>query len=120
MNKTFEAILKENRVKVLGKIRDIRIGYGGYDDAMFGVSFWLDNEHGTCGDFWGGFPMKCEGRSDKFKEGDMQILRDTFIKLNDYMDQAKVTDAMDLKGKPIEVELDNMKLVSWRILTEVI
>lgn len=106
--------------KVLGKIQSIRIGHGGYDDVMFGVSFSLGDDSSGCQDFWG-FWMTAA--NDNWGEDTRQKrFGEAFYKLWKLMQDAKVSNAMDLEGTPIEMTYESVggRLQSWRILTEVI
>ena len=106
--------------KRLGKIQSIKIGDGGYQDAMFGVSFTLGGSGWGVGDFWGTWGIE---RSDycKWTEQDRQAeIAKTFWRLKTIMDDAKVHNANDLKDVPVEVTFDGNTLKEWRILTEVV
>ena len=103
----------------LGKIKSVKLGPGGYDDAMFGVSFELG------GDDWGviDFRGTWETRSDhaKFSEEDWKREHtDAYFRIMRIMKEAKVRDLSQLKNIPVEVTIERMKLYSWRILTEVL
>jgi len=111
--------------KRIGKIKSVRIGDGGYQDAMFGISFDLgsDKESWGVGDFWGGRGMsiKPDGPSYKWTEKDrLKQYADTFVRLAHLMADANVTEVGKLVGRPIEVEFEANTLKSWRILTEAI
>jgi hypothetical protein len=40
--------------------------------------------------------------------------------INNIMVDAKITDIMDLKDKPVEIYINGMCLVGWRLLKEVL
>jgi hypothetical protein len=102
----------------LGKIEKITIGVGGYQDAMFGVTFNLSSQQGSCVDFWGWFTTE---PCTKWTEEDrIKKMGESFWKLYGIMRDAKVNDTMDLVGKPIEIVFENGRLSSWRILKEVL
>lgn len=44
----------------------------------------------------------------------------TMRKINEIMQDAKVHDVNDLKGKPVELIFEGTMLKDWRILTEVL
>jgi len=104
----------------LGKIQRVRVGFGGYQDAQFGV-WWV-----LGGDGWGvqdgdgcwvteitaGTKWTEDGRSEQLAK----IMRDLMTKCR----EAKVENVDALADKPIEVEFDGNLLKSWRILTEVL
>lgn len=105
--------------KELGKISVIRLGYGGYDNAMFGFNFTLEGRGWGVQDFWGTWTNFPEG-GKYTEEAWVQSHSDTYFKIIDLMRAAKVWDLYQLQGIPVEVTFENMVLKSWRILTEVL
>lgn len=106
--------------KELGKIQSAVFGYGGYQDAMIGVSFILSGEGWGVTDFWGDWAVK---RSDgaKWSEDDrIKLLGAMVMRLNTLLSQAKVTEVNELIGIPVEVTFENNTLQSWRVLKEVL
>ncbi len=110
-------------VKHLGKISNVTIGTGGYQDAMFGISFTLSFDGcSAVSDFWGAWGPGIEW-SDRCKwtEADREKqIADSFWRLAKIMEAAKVSEFRKLEGVPIEVELDGMAMKSWRVLKEVL
>lgn len=109
--------------KELGKIKSIRVGMGGYQDAMFGVTFDLGGDGWGVSDFWGFWSPSRMKHSEhcKWTEASrLQALTDAFVRLDSLMKSAKVNDSMKLAGIPIEVSFEGTTLKSWRILTEVL
>lgn len=107
----------------LGKINSIRVGFGGYQDCCFGVSFDLGSEAWGVGDFWGDWSPSMMPRSDhaKWTEEDRKNgIADAMFKLDALLKAAKVSDVTNLVGKPIEATFDGNLLKSWRLLTEVL
>lgn len=109
--------------KELGKIESVRFGYGGYQDAMFGVTFGL--AFGGCmgtTDFKGAWSSDIEAsKHAKWTEEDRSKQNDEVVRfLNKLMKDANVRELNQLVGKPIEVISEGMSMKSWRILTEVI
>ena len=107
--------------KRLGKIQKIRLGDGGYDDAMFGVSVTLSMDGGSTGvgDFkgwWTNYPKHAQYSEESWAHTHAE----TYVWLRNLMREAKVRDFKDLEGKPVEVMTDGNTLKSWRILTEVL
>ena len=102
--------------KVLSKIGSVHIGLGGYQDAMFGVGFDL----GCTSDFWGFWATQC--RADfEWSEDDRTVkYGETLKRLAALMKDAKASEVRELEGAPIEVEFNDGRCVSWRILTEVL
>jgi hypothetical protein len=108
----------------IGKIKRAIVGMGGYQDAMFGVSFDLGSDKDSWGvsDFWGAWaPSIKVTEYTKWTEADRaKQLSDAFTRLAQLMLEAKVSDVNKLAGFPIEVKFDGHLLKSWRVLTEVI
>jgi hypothetical protein len=105
--------------KELGKIQSIRFGMGGYEDAMVGVNFYLGGEGWGAGDFWGTWADRSEDAKWTL-EDQAKIFAETTIKVRNLLKKAKVKSLDELKGIPIEAEFSQMRLVSWRILEEVL
>lgn len=109
--------------KVLGKIDRISLGMGGYQDAMFGlhIDLKLSNGHlvnwSDC--FWG-YDIEPSAGS-KWDEHDRErqwcLIMTRIAKM---CHQAKVDSFNKLKGIPVEAEIDNEGMRSWRILEEVL
>ena len=110
--------------KELGKIKSVRFGIGGYQDAQIGVFFSLqighssgvsDNRSG-----WDSNIIKCDERS-QWTEVDRSETYNKIVRyVSDLLAAAKVDSIDDLVNIPIELTMDNMTLKSWRILTEVL
>lgn len=108
--------------KQFGKIRNVNLGSGGYQDAMFGVSFDLGGESWGVGDFWGFWGSEIKsGENSKWTESQRETQRNTvLVRLEKLMQDAKVTNMSKLKGIPVEVSFDKNCLKEWRILKEVL
>lgn len=110
--------------KEIGKITDVSYGFGGYQDAMFGVSFSFGSNVGGwgCGDFrgtWG--PDITVDKYTQWTEADRSRINDETVRfIADIMKKAKVRNLQDLKGIPVEVTFDGNCRKSWRILEEAI
>ena len=103
----------------LGKIQRVGLGKGGYDDAMFGVSFTLGGDGWGVQDFWGTWASYSPGAKytqDDWMDGHVK----SYFRLMDIMKFAKVSDISELEGIPVEVMFKNSALQSWRVLTEVL
>jgi len=106
----------------LGKIENILFGYGGYQNAMFGLSITLSGKGWGVGDFKGGWSLDITvGEYTKWTEEDRdkefaKVCRFT----NKLLQDAKKQTIDQLKNIPVEVTFDGNSLKSWRILTEVI
>lgn len=105
--------------KRLGKIRSVRFGSGGYDDAMFGFSFDLGGDGWGVGDFWGTWSNRSEGAMWTIEDQNKHFL-EAMLRVKSIMKDAKKDDFSKLSGVAIEVSFDGNILSSWRILTEVV
>jgi len=106
--------------KQIGKIRSVRLGSGGYQDAMFGLTFDLGGESWGCGDFWGTWRDGPSKNADWTKETQVKSQGAMIERLKTVMLDAKVSDFTKLAGVPVEVSFENMRLTSWRVLKEVL
>ena len=109
--------------KVLGKIDRISLGMGGYQDAMFGLHVDLKLSNGShVGDsdcFWG-YDIKPDDRA-KWSESDREKRWcEIMTRIAKLCHQAGVGSFDKLKGIPVEVEIEQTGLKSWRILEEVL
>lgn len=106
--------------KTLGKITGISVGFGGYDDAMFGVSVSLGSGCWGVNDFKGTWGHDPDKHAKWTKAQQIRHFGETMKWLHNIMKQANVMRVADLKGVPVEITTENNMLESWRILTEVI
>lgn len=109
--------------KELGRIQALRIGHGGYQDAMFGATFTLGGKGWGVNDFWGAWSPAMVPRSEsaKWTEAERAEEFSSMCRRLDLMlKTAHVNDVMQLVGQPIEVTFNEMSLDSWRLLTEVL
>lgn len=105
--------------KWLAKIVSVRFGYGGYQEAQFGV--WFDFSGGGFGisdgrGQWASWSKSCEWT----KESRIVAWGEMVDWIKGIMKEAKVHSLNELKGKPVEITTENSSLKSWRILTEVL
>lgn len=110
--------------KKIGKINKIRLGYGGYQDAQFGltVELYSSKESWAVTDFKGFWSIntKCD-KNCKWTEKDRDNSFANVMKLINTLLKESNKDSLDeLKNVPVEVTFDGMTLKSWRILTEVL
>ena len=106
----------------LGKIKDIRVGYGGYQEVMLGISFNLGGEGWGTDDFIGTWAthVKPDTNSKWNEHTRDEIFAKVMRKIDSLLQEAKVVDVMDLVGKPVEITFTDNVLESWRILKEVL
>lgn len=102
--------------KELGKISKVYFGYGGYQDAMFGLTLIFESHGGSCGHFIGYWPLQEDHDPKKSHEQAFCAMEEIASTMKD----AKVTEANQLVGKPVELTFNGLKLEAWRILTEVL
>lgn len=113
-----------NKDKCLGKITKVSFGYGGYQDACFGLSLEFQFD-GCCGvstfiGNWDAEIMECS-KNAKWTEADRSKWHDDLVrKLSKLLKQAKKRDIYELKGVPVELTFENLTLKDWRILEEVL
>ena len=109
-----------NIEKRLGKLANVRFGWGGYQECMFGLSVSIEMDGSGVGDFRGPWGID---RSDgaKWTEADRrEEMADTMFYVRDLLKDANKMGVEELNGVPVEVTFDGNRLVKWRILTEVL
>lgn len=105
---------------MLGKITKAEFGFGGYQDAQFGFSIVIESKNSGVSDF-SGFWADEASEHAKWDELDQNNYWSEMLReLRDILELAQVRHVSDLVGKPVEVVFERNKLVSWRILDEVI
>lgn len=107
----------------LGKIKNIKFGYVGYQDMMFGLSIEFSapgigvNTH--IAHAWS-IDMEVDEHS-KWNESDRDKgFAKTMREINQIMKDANVTDINQLKNIPVEITFEGNTLKSWRVLKEVL
>jgi hypothetical protein len=116
-------LIKDKKMKKeLGKISFAKVGKGGYQGVMFGFSIGLASDIYSCADFYGFWDYETEIRDDTaWTEQDRQDqFAATMKKISETIRDAKVESVSELVGKPVEVIFDGNKMVSWRVLKEVL
>lgn len=106
--------------KELGKIKSAEIGFGGYQDAMFGVTFNLGGESWGVFDFWGTWSADPTEGAHWTKSEQLANRAEVMEKLRILLIKAKKINLSDLKGIPIECFFEGNAISNWRILTEVL
>lgn len=107
--------------KKFGKVTEVRCGLGGYQDAQIGIGFTLGGDSwGVSTPFYGAWATEITENTQWTEEGRIKVLGETFIKIKQWCEECKIMDISELKGKPVEITLENMRLKEWRFLTEVI
>lgn len=106
--------------KELGRIQSATFGYGGYQDVQFGLAVALSGEGWGVGDFKGAWGTARSEHAKWTEEDRLQELGKTCLFLRDTLKAARRQHVAELAGTPVEVTFDGNKLVSWRVLTEVL
>lgn len=109
--------------KKLGKIKSVRFGKGGYQNACLGISFSLGDGSIGVGDFkgfWDSESMKHTTNCQWSEEDRNKSYAETMRYVSKLLNEAKVNCISDLKDIPIEMTFEGNMLKEWRILTEVI
>lgn len=105
----------------LGKIREVKFGFGGYQECEVGLTAVLSMQGSeVVGFISGGYaqaPSKTASWTVEDQRRKFAMLTKEIIEL---LQKAKVDDVAKLKGIPVEVTLDGNLLKSWRILDEVL
>lgn len=111
--------------KRIGKIKHISLGYGGYQDAQFGLTIDLGSKDWGVSDFRGcwSIDVKCDEYC-RWTEKDRNLsFAETMRFINELLMKSKKQHLGNLAGVPVEVTFEDFyppKLKSWRILEEVI
>lgn len=110
--------------KELARIQSVRFGFGGYQGAMFGVSFTLSGKGWGVEDFWGAWApgVVDPDKHSQWTEAERSAqLADLCGRLSRLMKEAGVDEISKLTNMPIEVTFkDYSMLDTWRLLTEVL
>ena len=106
--------------KILGKIVGLHYGFGGYQDAQFGLSVTLGGEGYGVSDFWGFWATRPGEHCKWTEEQQIKSFGETAMRIKEIMVEAKVDSLDKLKGAPVEITFDDGTLKEWRILKEVL
>ena len=108
--------------KELGRISKVSFGFGGYQDAMFGLSLSFNCDGGVCSNFIGCWPLtmkRSESAEWSERDREKQVV-ESIRTITETMQKAKVEDVSDLLGIPVECTFDGQMLKEWRVLEEVL
>lgn len=107
--------------KVLGKIEKCSFGFGGYQDAEFGLYLSFNFKGSGIATFISGGWARDPDEHSKWTLEDQTVSYAKMVRrVRDTMTEAKVDDVSKLAGKPVEVEIVDNGFKSFRILTEVL
>ncbi len=106
----------------IGKIESIAFGFGGYQDAMLGLSVTLSSKKSSwcVGDFRGFWSCAITERCQWTEVDRAKVYAETVTLIGALLLAANKTEIKQLVGVPVEVTFEGNKLSSWRILTEAI
>ena len=106
----------------IGKIQKATFGFGGYQEAQFGLTLIIGNskENWSVSTFEGFWGMSPSSGALWTVDDQRARLGDTCLALIGWMKDANVTGVSQLGGIPVEVTFDGNMLESWRVLTEAI
>lgn len=104
----------------LGKIANVRVGMGGYQEAMLGIWFTFEGESWGCGTGEGAWAHSPDEHTKWTVAEQDAVLAKTFRHIGEVLNAAKVDDVAKLRGAPVEVTFEGNLLRSWRVLTEVL
>ncbi len=104
----------------LGRISRAEFGWGGYQDAMIGLSLSFEHKGSGCGHFDGFWGIERSSFAE-WTEGDRTFaLGEMVMRLAEILSKAKCQSVSDLIGKPVMVTYEGIKMKDWRILDEVL
>lgn len=110
--------------KRIGKIKNVSVGFGGYQGEQLGISVTLgsDKDSWGVGDFHGTWGPRIKHTEHcKWTEAERQgQYAEAMSYLGGLLVAAKKEHAAQLVGVPVEVEFDGTSLVGWRVLEEAI
>lgn len=106
--------------KEIGKIKSVAYGFGGYDDAQFGLSLTFGGSSWGVGTFDGHWSFPPRERAQWTEADRMAAFAKTACLVLDTLKAAKVRHVDDLKDIPVEVTFEGNMLKSWRVLEEVL
>ena len=107
--------------KYLGKITKFRLGWGGYQDAMFGFTIEMGGSGWSTSEFHGMWSGKPSEHAKWTEESRIQIWGECMAKVHDLLSKSKRRSIEELVGVPVECTFEiGGKLAEWRVLEEVL
>lgn len=104
----------------LGRIQRASFGWGGYQEAMIGLSLTLGGKSWGVGDFKGTWGIERSEHAKWSEEDRVRQLGEAVIFLRDTLKAAGKQSVDQLIGVPIEAVFEGNMLKSWRVLEEVL
>jgi hypothetical protein len=108
------------RTKVLGKISYARWGWGGYENAMLGLSVSFSMKGTGVGTFVGAWGTEWSETCKWSEDERTATLGIATLRLGSLLKTIGKLDAKDLVNTPVELTFEGTRLVDWRILEEVL
>ena len=106
--------------KRLGKLQNVRFGWGGYQEAEFGFSATITGDGWGVGTFKGAWGIQRSDHAKWSEEERRGWLADTALFVRDLLKAAKKQHVAQLDGVPVEATFEGSLLKEWRVLTEVL
>jgi hypothetical protein len=104
----------------MGYIKEISFGFGGYQDAQFGLIVVLGGKNWGVNDFKGAWPFMPKEGAQWTVEDRNAAMVETVLFIRDRLSQAGKQRLEQLVGVPVMCNFDGPLLRSWRILDEVL
>jgi len=108
------------KTKELGRIADISFGLGGYQDVMLGVTVQLGTRSWGVADFNGTWSFPPSEGAKWTLEDQTKQWGEMCRWVASLLEDAKKQKLSELVNVPVEVTMEDGRLVSWRILKEVL
>lgn len=111
--------------KMLGKIVNVYLGLGGYQDNCLGIHFTFESVKDKWGvsftkSFWDINSIQCDAYTKWDEDDRKNAYADIMIYISKLLKDANVKSVDKLKNIPVEVTFENNTIKDWRILTEVL
>lgn len=104
----------------LGRITKATFGFGGYQEAMIGLSLTFGGKGWGCGHFDGAWGIERSEGTKWSEEDRVLLLGEACLRLRDILAKTHKQDVAELVGVPVECSFDGTLLKSWRVLEEVL
>lgn len=106
--------------KWLGRISKAEFGWGGYQEAMFGLTVTISSPGTGVSDFRGAWGIERSKHAKWTEEDRAKEIFEAVWHLKDILSKAKKMHVSQLVGVPVEVTSDGNMMKSWRVLEEVL
>jgi hypothetical protein len=106
--------------KLLGKITKAEFGWGGYNDAMLGLTLSFASNSSGVSFHRGDWGVECTEHCRWTEAERLNGLGKAIMYLGTILTNAKKQSVHQLVGTPVELTLEGNLLKDWRVLTEVL